>query len=126
MALKERQIPLWFMPAATRLYMARTGYHAEWGVPVCAQRRYGSGTVVNSDGWQIVKNGGVAGIPPLIRRADCRWTPVVQPRSHPEAGRRTGYQYGCNRYRHNRLGAFSVVEGKADNVVLEKADAWMC
>lgn len=42
-----------------------------------------SDTVVNSDGWQIVKNGVWPGIPPLIRRADCRWTPVVQPRMSP-------------------------------------------
>ena len=40
---------------------SRTGYHAEWGYPVCAQRRYGVCTVVNSDGWQqIIKEGGLA------------------------------------------------------------------
>ncbi len=61
-----------------------------------------SDTVVNSDGWQIVKKrGGVVGNTTVNQKGrlqvDAGGTAT---NVTPEAGRRTGYQYGCNRYRH--------------------------
>ncbi|ENG40308.1 antigen 43 domain protein [Escherichia coli p0305293.11] len=94
-ALKERQIPLWFMPAATRLYM--DAWIPPEGVPVCAQRRYAL-HVVNSDGWQIIKEGGLADFTTVNQKGKLQvnaggtatnvtlkqgghWSPVLQQRS---------------------------------------------
>ncbi|EFD3814508.1 autotransporter adhesin Ag43 [Escherichia coli] len=79
-----------------------------------------SDTVVNSDGWQIVKNGGVAGNTTVNQKgrlqvdAGGTATNVTLKQGGALVTSTAATVTGIN-----RLGAFSVVEGKADNVVLE-------
>ncbi|NNR01618.1 autotransporter adhesin Ag43, partial [Escherichia coli] len=78
-----------------------------------------SDTVVNSDGWQIVKNGGVAGNTTVNQKgrlqvdAGGTATNVTLKQGGALVTSTAATVTGIN-----RLGAFSVVEGKADNVVL--------
>ncbi|MCV5933758.1 autotransporter adhesin family protein, partial [Escherichia coli] len=79
-----------------------------------------SGTVVNSDGWQIIKEGGLADFTIVNQKGK------LQVNAGGTATNVTLKQGGAlvtstaaTVTGINRLGAFSVVEGKADNVVLE-------
>ncbi|MBB8519151.1 AIDA repeat-containing protein, partial [Escherichia coli] len=79
-----------------------------------------SGTVVNSDGWQVIKEGGSAAHTTINQKgklqvnAGGKAADVTQNTGGALVTSTAATVTGIN-----RLGAFSVVEGKADNVVLE-------
>ncbi|EPM6680569.1 AIDA repeat-containing protein, partial [Escherichia coli] len=76
--------------------------------------------VINEGGWQVVKAGGAVGNTTINQNGELRVhaggeaTAVTQNTGGALVTSTAATVTGIN-----RLGAFSVVEGKADNVVLE-------
>ncbi|EFH5277190.1 autotransporter adhesin Ag43, partial [Escherichia coli] len=77
-------------------------------------------TVINEGGWQVVKAGGTAGNTTINQNGELR---VHAGGEASDVTQNTGgalvTSTAATVTGTNRLGAFSVVEGKADNVVLE-------
>ncbi|EFJ6458813.1 autotransporter adhesin Ag43, partial [Escherichia coli] len=79
-----------------------------------------SDTVVNSDGWQIVKNGGVAGNTIINQKGKLQVdTGGVAVDVTQHQGGALVTSTAATVLGSNRLGNFTVENGKADGVVLE-------